>query len=277
MHELAWKKEYAIGNPLIDKEHKQPFEIAGESLAVVLPEQRKKKVRDTIIKLNEYMKVHFKNEESLMRTIEYPLLKEHIKIHKQIIDNIQLMIGSLATTSLKEFEKNLAFLIDSALVRHILEEDVKIQRFYEQKQGQRHVIRWNERMSTGNEALDKEHLELFEISNRVFARSQKGANKEELRAILNELFAYFESHFAHEESYMEEIEYPYVVKHKEAHVEIIEKLKAFMQKMNALDESMFEIELAVIIERTVVEHILRADVRIKNFLIENKMSLNLDS
>jgi len=277
MHELAWKNEYLIGNPLIDKEHRHLFEIAAESLKPVMPEERKKKVRDTIIKLNDYMKVHFKDEESLMRTIEYPFLKEHVRIHKQIIETIQSMIGSLATTSLKEFEKNLAFIIDSALVRHILEEDVKIQKFYDEKQGQRHVIHWTQDMSTGNEELDNEHLKLFEIANKTFARSQEGASKEELEKLVNELLAYFEAHFKHEESYMQEIEYPHFQKHKETHEKILHKMKEFIKKISIVDTKMFEIELAVIVERTVVEHIVRSDVRIRNFLKDNKMSLDLEN
>jgi len=276
MHELSWKSRYEIGNPLVDREHKHLFDIAVEAFKPVLPEERKSKIRETIMELNEYMKVHFKHEESLMRTLEYPNLVEHMQIHKQIIHNIQTMITSLSTTPLKEFEKNLAFFIDSALVGHILEEDAKIQKFYEAKKGQRHVIRWDSDLSIGEETIDDEHKFLFEVANKAFVLSQNGANKAELKEIILSLLSYFESHFEHEERYMEEIEYPYLKKHQEIHKSIIHKTNEFIKEMVHMDTKTFEVELALFIERFVVQHILHEDKKIKNFLMNNEMVVNLE-
>ena len=276
MHDLSWKEKYAIGNPLVDREHKRLFEIAEEAFKPVLPEDRKKKIRDTIHELNDYMKVHFKDEESLMRTIEYPLLKEHMGIHEHIIENIQRMIASLATISLKEFEKNLAFFIDTALVGHILEEDTKIQRFYEAKKGQRHVIRWSDELSMENENIDEEHKALFVIANEAFSMSEKGASKAELKAIVVKLLSYFETHFEHEERYMKEIEYPKLKRHQESHAKIIQKSHLLLKEMSHMDAKTFEVELALLIEKSIVQHILLADKRIKDFLTNNTMSVILE-
>lgn len=89
MHELSWKHNYEIGHPFIDKEHKHLFEIALEAFKPVVPEQRKQKIRDTVIELNEYMKIHFAHEESFMRLIEFPAINEHINIHNIIIENMK--------------------------------------------------------------------------------------------------------------------------------------------------------------------------------------------
>ena len=88
MNDLVWKEKYEIGHPLIDKEHRHLFEIAVEAFKPVPPKEKKQKIKETIHELSEYMKTHFKHEESLMRVIEFPELYHHEAIHHVIINNM---------------------------------------------------------------------------------------------------------------------------------------------------------------------------------------------
>ncbi len=85
-----------------------------------------KKLKITITKLYDYMKTHFKNEESHMKSIKYPKLDEHIKLHNSIIVSLNDFIKKLPTIKIDDFEKELAKMIDITLLQHIIQEDRKI-------------------------------------------------------------------------------------------------------------------------------------------------------
>lgn len=267
MHELSWKNEYAIGHPFIDHEHQHLFEIALEAFKPVVPEQRKQKIRDTIVELNEYMKIHFEHEESFMRVIEYPNLNEHIAIHQIIIQNMKTMLSKLPTMNIKEFEKDLAFFIDSSLVSHILDEDSKIQKWYKDKKGQRHIVRWHSAYLIGEDGIDNEHQQLFDIANKAFELSEEeNVNKDEVKQIVVKLSSYIKKHFEHEELYMKEINYPQLEHHHEIHEKIINEMNLFIKEFTNMSIVVFELKLAIFIEKWLVQHIIREDGKIKSFL-----------
>ncbi|QOY52513.1 bacteriohemerythrin [Candidatus Sulfurimonas baltica] len=266
MHELSWKSEYKIGHPLIDREHKHLFEIALEAFVPVAPELRKKKIRKTILELNEYMKLHFMHEESFMRVIEYPDFNHHLLIHQGIIKKMQDLIANLASIGIKEFEKDLAHFIEVALVGHILQEDTKIQKYYEKKKSQRHVIHWHSSYLVGQEDIDNEHQMLFKIANEAFADSELTIHKEKVKETIIKLALYVQKHFDHEESYMLEIGYPQLKHHCEIHGKIIDQMNQFIKEITTMDIQAFELELAIFIEKWIVQHILHEDKKIKHFL-----------
>lgn len=72
------------------------------------------------------MKTHFKHEEKFMQEINYPSLEEHKELHHIIIEKINTFVKKLPTMDENIFEKELAKIIDIALVHHIIQEDRKI-------------------------------------------------------------------------------------------------------------------------------------------------------
>ena len=72
------------------------------------------------------MKTHFSHEEKFMQDINYPKLEEHKKLHRQIISKINEFVKQLPNMNINDFEKELAKIIDIALVQHIIQEDRKI-------------------------------------------------------------------------------------------------------------------------------------------------------
>ncbi len=274
MHELEWKQRYEIGHPFIDREHKHLFEIAQEAFKVVLPEKRKEKIKETIVELNEYMKIHFSHEESFMRVVEFPDINEHIFIHNVIIQNMKTMLSKLPTMSIKEFENELAFFIDTALVSHILDEDSKIEKWYRNKKGQRHIIHWSPDYLIGEDEIDKEHQQLFEIANQAFILSEKeNVDKTKIKELIVQLLSYIKNHFAHEEKYMQEIGYPQLQNHHEIHKKIVKELNSFIKKIATMEIIVFELELAILIEKWLVQHIIYEDKKIKSFLHQDDIEI----
>jgi hemerythrin len=123
---FGWKNIYSINNPNIDFEHKQLFDIAQEAFIEVEADLKPKKIKEVLNKLYSYMKTHFKHEEEYMMQINYPQIEEHKKLHHEIINTINNFVKSLPGLNEDAFEKELAKIIDIALVHHIILEDRKI-------------------------------------------------------------------------------------------------------------------------------------------------------
>ena len=122
----GWKDIYSVNNDLIDKEHKQLFDIAQEAFLYVEEKDKTKKIKEILTDLYDYMKTHFTHEEKFMTEINYPKIEEHKKLHREIISKINDFVKQLPTMEISSFEKELAKIIDIALVHHIIQEDRKI-------------------------------------------------------------------------------------------------------------------------------------------------------
>lgn len=129
-----WKKEYETGNYQIDLEHKKMFEILDEAFSETDDKKREAKIKTVLHHLYDFMKKHFKSEESHMRHISYPNYQEHKDIHNQIVQECNELLLSINETDQKLFEKKLALFIDEHIIQHMLKEDKQIVEF-EQSEG----------------------------------------------------------------------------------------------------------------------------------------------
>jgi len=122
---FKWKDLYKIDLFDLDSEHKALFKIAIKALE--MPEKnRKEHVREVLVELAEYMKIHFKHEEKYMRLIDYADYDRHKKLHDDVIIQMNDFIKQLPLLPLEVFERKLIEYIDIWLISHILEEDKKI-------------------------------------------------------------------------------------------------------------------------------------------------------
>lgn len=123
---FCWKNSFKIGNTHIDAEHQELFKIASEAFKKVPANEKKAKIKETLKKLFDYFKEHFKNEEEFMISIKYEKIEEHKAIHVNIIDILKKLILDSTNMESKEIEDNLANFIEISLVHHIVNEDKKI-------------------------------------------------------------------------------------------------------------------------------------------------------
>jgi hemerythrin-like metal-binding protein len=80
------------------------------------------------------------------------------------------------------------------------------------------VISWDEdRMATGVTTVDRQHQELIRLINQLHAACLRGTAAEELTKDLEALGQYAASHFAHEETVMDQQHCPVAGKNKAAH------------------------------------------------------------
>lgn len=178
---------------------------------------------------------------------------------------MKTMLSTLPNKNIKEFEKDLAFFIDSSLVSHILDEDLKIQEWYQNKKTQKHIVRWSPKYLIGEDQIDKEHQELFDIANQAFSISEKSnPNKEEVKNIIHKLATYIKKHFEYEETFMQNIQYPEYDKHCKIHKNIIDEMNILIKESSKKDIVIFELKLAMFIEKHLVQHIIHEDKKIKS-------------
>jgi len=156
----------------------------------------------------------------------------------------------------------LEFWINDYFVRHIVLEDKKIQLWNTSLEDLKRNFGWKEIYSVGNVEIDKEHKQLFDIAQEAFTQVESSQRNIKIKEVLTELYTYMKTHFKHEEKFMQEMKYPLVEEHKILHHHIIEKINTFVKQLPNMEESLFEKELAKIIDIALVHHIIQEDRKI---------------
>lgn len=117
--DVTWEDAYAIGDPVIDSQHKKLFALIN-NLDTSFDTHT---VKRTIMSLYTYCREHFRDEESLMREHSYPDYRAHKEVHEALITRLNTFVAmpldSLSTlTQIQEF-------LHEWLCSHILIEDMK--------------------------------------------------------------------------------------------------------------------------------------------------------
>ena len=119
------------------------------------------------------------------------------------------------------------------------------------------LIKWNDKYSVHNEALDNDHKKLFFLAEKVYYLDPHQATKANIRELLMEFFTYMKKHFKDEEKYMQDIGYPRLDEHKIQHQEIIDDMT------NILKESFSFLDIRTmiktVVKRWLIEHIIKDD------------------
>ncbi len=123
---IVWEASYATNHPKIDKQHQGLFKLIDDIPDYLDAEM----INECIMKLYDYTGIHFSDEERIMQSIGYPDLKNHQKLHYDLVSKLGDFghHGIIDLTSLlefKEFTKNW-------LVEHILQEDMKYKDFVDE-------------------------------------------------------------------------------------------------------------------------------------------------
>ncbi|HID69719.1 MAG TPA: bacteriohemerythrin [Desulfobacterales bacterium] len=78
---MRWKKEYNIGIPIIDTQHKQLFRFSDELQMAISSGLKQSNLKELLINVKQYVARHFTVEEKLMMDSNYPGLDEQLKAH----------------------------------------------------------------------------------------------------------------------------------------------------------------------------------------------------
>lgn len=258
---VNWDDAYSIGHDKIDSEHKRLFEIAKE---IYTCPKDTNSVMEIVKELVRYTKVHFRNEENYMRSIDFPNLEEHAKIHREIIDSLNATIQRIKSLPVEEIIKNVSIFIYGSVLQHILVEDKKVHHARRTREELKEIFRWKSDYKVDQEQIDEEHKKLFEIAIRALNYNDTDI-KAHIRLTIGELYTYMKTHFENEEKYMQDIGYPEAYSHSVLHDKIIEQMNDFIKTLPSLKIEEFERKLIEYMDIWLINHILFEDRKISNF------------
>jgi hemerythrin len=89
------------------------------------------------------------------------------------------------------------------------------------------LLTWKDSYSVNAPAMDAQHKHLIELLNKLHDGMSRGAAKDTLGSVLDELIHYTQAHFAAEERAMQTAAYPKLVEHKAEHKALTDKVIKF--------------------------------------------------
>jgi hemerythrin len=122
--ELVWKEEYAIGHFQTDHEHKELISLANRVIGFSNKGESISIIKEALNALNNYAKIHFRNEESYMERIGYKELEHHKQCHQELLERMNRTIQ--ATDDLDDLVHQLKRLMVVWVIEHIIQEDCNI-------------------------------------------------------------------------------------------------------------------------------------------------------
>ena len=129
-------------------------------------------------------------------------------------------------------------------------------------------IVWNDEYLLGDEYIDQQHKQLFEIAQKAKVIHKIKENEEKkikLRKIMTELYQYINYHFECEEKLMKKINYPLTSEHLKLHKKMKDQINFINFNLITMDISQAEKKLYNFIQKIFVDHIINEDTKVLDF------------
>ncbi|PLY03470.1 MAG: hypothetical protein C0623_01420 [Desulfuromonas sp.] len=120
-----WDSTFDIGVPEIDAEHRYLLSLVNDFHSAYRNKTVESKIAEILKHLLRYVEVHFRNEESLMSAIDYPMSKQHKTRHTHLEKTSRELLEQYTAGNVDITDETMDFL-RGWLYHHILEEDKKI-------------------------------------------------------------------------------------------------------------------------------------------------------
>ncbi len=90
---IEWKAEYSVGFDRIDEQHQELFQRFNALMEACNNRKGREKVGEVLGYLDDYVTVHFREEEMLMDSYGYPQAAEHKEIHRAFCSKLAELKG----------------------------------------------------------------------------------------------------------------------------------------------------------------------------------------
>ncbi len=122
---MEWKDSFSTGIKKVDDEHKVLVGMI-DRLEKAMERGEAEEVLGPVLRnLVEYVRFHFRNEEEVMARINFPDLRRHKVLHRDLVNEVARILNDLKRDRLWTIPELVGFL-QHWLADHILGEDVKI-------------------------------------------------------------------------------------------------------------------------------------------------------
>lgn len=123
---MMWKESYRLGVEKIDDQHKMLFDKTGELIQEIEGEQRVEVYKQMTGFLQEYVVIHFRDEEAYFESIGFEDQQAHKKQHQELTRHVGMYIDELEKSGYDlSVVKKLAGMLSAWLVYHVVKEDLK--------------------------------------------------------------------------------------------------------------------------------------------------------
>ena len=85
---IAWKPDYNLGIPVIDEHHRGIVTTINSLYYGMQNKQDSSIIAPVVVMVYEYTHLHFKIEESLIEELNFPGVKQHHKLHEELVDKL---------------------------------------------------------------------------------------------------------------------------------------------------------------------------------------------
>ena len=126
---IEWNDGLSVGIQEIDEQHKVLVELVNELNQAMKERHGNDVVSDILARLDEYTRIHFAVEESLMRMLGYPAFEEHKGEHEALIDDLSGLRERFASGQ-QALSFELMHFLRMWLTNHIQETDMEYSRFF---------------------------------------------------------------------------------------------------------------------------------------------------
>lgn len=131
-------------------------------------------------------------------------------------------------------------------------------------------MKWVPDYNTGIDVIDDQHKRILDLINQIDEVSD-GANRAQIKQVLDNIMDYTQSHFTFEESLQEEAGYQYRVPHKRVHDLFIKQIEAYRDRFE--QGQSIENELNEVLSKWLINHIQHDDADYVGAVKTNMMGI----
>jgi len=129
---IKWSDKYSVNIKIIDEQHQQFIKMINELSDRVAEESLPDTVGQILDKMLDYTNYHFKTEEDLFKTHNYPGFEIHKQQHDAFVKQVFELKEDFSKGRITITLKILAFL-NEWLINHILDSDQKYASYLNEK------------------------------------------------------------------------------------------------------------------------------------------------
>jgi hemerythrin-like metal-binding protein len=124
---------------------------------------------------------------------------------------------------------------------------------------------WNNALSVNVNDIDRQHMQLINLINRLFDAMSSGKGSDVLGKTLTDLITYTKGHFALEEKYMREYNYPLLSLHKTEHDKLTKQVLDLANEFQS-GKTLISIKVMNFLKDWLNNHIMQNDKKFGEFL-----------
>ncbi len=129
------------------------------------------------------------------------------------------------------------------------------------------LIEWDENLSVKIDSIDEQHKVLVDMINDFYEKIRTKAANELISELIKKMKNYTVVHFATEERYFKQYNYPDFENHKREHQDFVDKVVDLEKRFNS-GKVILSFEITNFLKEWLINHIQGTDMKYTNFLIQ---------